>query len=1379
MAWLDYPYPLRGLDTAWGYESQPRDTTRLELNMVVQDPRTRRIRGSQRWGMGKWTSAGPVDAGGPVKDLLDVPLDKPLTTYAVLSTPTVAWSTRQGQATAVQTNRNGDAVFLLDPAALAIFNSKGNEAYSLGVPVLDSSHRCHALLVDPFDTIYVGTTAGTDQSKAAIFAFQSVPDGAPELLWTIETGMWVEQLRYHNGRLYALCNDDETWKGWVRSYGDIETAVPELEWQREVSYPARDMDINSKGAFFVTAPAFADRGKDPSLPALGPSAVNWTPKDLVDPERLWSWYDAEDLDADETFNADYDDGDRVWSWRDKSGRGNHLRNAYTGDADLPPRFKKRALGVKPGVSFNGLDESLAGAEGTSKDAFDGQRGPIPWHAGSQFAVFVVCRPEEGAIRALLSHPVAGGGSGRAIFVNRASGSSFPGTNTSGKIGVFQPTDAGDPGGGNNGHPIAGSFNVDETDACIVTWICDNDQGTPLSSFRVNGEPIDTYQSDAHGGDVNITRLGAPGTWSSGWERFRGAILEIVVLFNPTTSASPAFLDFKGYPDVSYVASASDEVEVMEGYLAHKWGLGPYLNDQNNSGGGGAFGLTHSHPYGPGDLNAPPSPDGRFTSGGNSVSAIGRLYQTGPVLAKFNESGKIAWSIGDPNESGIGLSVVVQEDDSSVFTLGAATAPGGGGLGQWARRIIDFGQDYSIVNGDGAWGKVSLGGPPPYDPIDARQKLALDSRDNLYVPGHDPSAITTDPAPFSVRVLKGSDGSLVSTILLPDEQMALGVAPRNGVYDYVDDSITVDDRVFVATRPEQFSTLTATGQPSDGNTATCGGVAYRFKNTLAQANDVKIGASAADTLQNLKDAINLSGTAGTDYGTGTVRNPLCTATKLVTGTPSLRVEARYPDQEELTFLEADLNLAWSSSTVAISPATPTCHRLDMVSATLDAAGTPREIIVVGVSAGKIRKLTPSTNTAPAGSGTLAQPELDTVGQFIHSVVHLGKAYYVDGSNERVFDPREDTVTAWECTSPGELHPRCRGLESWRGRAVLYRAVDDPWNYWMSKVGDFHNFDMFPGLLTSTQATFGNHPQGAGQPGDIINTFIPWGDDLGIWGCDHTIVFMTGDPMKGGEMDVVSKSTGLSFGRCWTIDPDGVVYAYGAQGGVYAINPGSREIRRITRRRIENKMDSINLGTHHVRMAWDRFREGLHVFFVPFGSGGALVQHYFWYAPLDRWSELEYGVAGATSVQPTSVLVHDGDQQSDRVVLVGCEDGHLRQLDDSALDDDGVPIIARCLYGPLAPRDLTNELEVSGFKVVLGNEYNGGLLSVYADDEAARDPLPKPKETRRLRAGRNEAVPVLARGSALWFEISNPWAGQALSVEKVAVDVNLGDEQRVRA
>lgn len=57
-------------------------------------------------------------------------------------------------------------------------------------------------------------------------------------------------------------------------------------------------------------------------------------------------------------------------------------------------------------------------------------------------------------------------------------------------------------------------------------------------------------------------------------------------------------------------------------------------------------------------------------------------------------------------------------------------------------------------------------------------------------------------------------------------------------------------------------------PDANDTISVGSVTYTFKSALAAANDVKIGADLTATLASLVAAINGTGTAGTDYYTGT-------------------------------------------------------------------------------------------------------------------------------------------------------------------------------------------------------------------------------------------------------------------------------------------------------------------------------------------------------------------------------------------------------------------------------------------------------------------------------------------------------------------------------
>lgn len=64
------------------------------------------------------------------------------------------------------------------------------------------------------------------------------------------------------------------------------------------------------------------------------------------------------------------------------------------------------------------------------------------------------------------------------------------------------------------------------------------------------------------------------------------------------------------------------------------------------------------------------------------------------------------------------------------------------------------------------------------------------------------------------------------------------------------------------------TLAFAANPDDGDTVTVANQTYRFKSTMAAANDVQIGANLAATLTSFAKVLNGTATAGTDCYTGT-------------------------------------------------------------------------------------------------------------------------------------------------------------------------------------------------------------------------------------------------------------------------------------------------------------------------------------------------------------------------------------------------------------------------------------------------------------------------------------------------------------------------------
>lgn len=63
-------------------------------------------------------------------------------------------------------------------------------------------------------------------------------------------------------------------------------------------------------------------------------------------------------------------------------------------------------------------------------------------------------------------------------------------------------------------------------------------------------------------------------------------------------------------------------------------------------------------------------------------------------------------------------------------------------------------------------------------------------------------------------------------------------------------------------------ITFVGNPADGDTVTVGATTYTFKNTMAAAQDIQLGADAASSQATLVKVLNGAGVSGTDYFAGT-------------------------------------------------------------------------------------------------------------------------------------------------------------------------------------------------------------------------------------------------------------------------------------------------------------------------------------------------------------------------------------------------------------------------------------------------------------------------------------------------------------------------------
>lgn len=131
-------------------------------------------------------------------------------------------------------------------------------------------------------------------------------------------------------------------------------------------------------------------------------------------------------------------------------------------------------------------------------------------------------------------------------------------------------------------------------------------------------------------------------------------------------------------------------------------------------------------------------------------------------------------------------------------------------------------------------------------------------------------------------------------------------------------------------------LSLASNPVDGDSVTIGGSAYTFKDTLASARDVKIGSTANETLENLRAALDASGTDGVEYAAGTTAHATVTAEEPQSGLMLVKARTQGVAGDSVTVSASmtDASNEWDGSALAGGSARVT--RLRKVAALLQAA-----------------------------------------------------------------------------------------------------------------------------------------------------------------------------------------------------------------------------------------------------------------------------------------------------------------------------------------------------------------------------------------------------------------------------------------------------------
>jgi hypothetical protein len=420
--------------------------------------------------------------------------------------------------------------------------------------------------------------------------------------------------------------------------------------------------------------------------------------------------------------------------------------------------------------------------------------------------------------------------------------------------------------------------------------------------------------------------------------------------------------------------------------------------------------------------------------------------------------------------------------------------------------------------------------------------------------------------------------------------------------------------------------------------------------------------------------------------------------------------------------------------------------------------------IAVCSGVVKEFDDENWYTVTNGGDFSAPALDRNAPVIMSVPVGQNLFFADGKNVKYFKGQTATMTTWTPTA-GALPVDSEGryatlIEAWCSRVVLAGVSGDPQEWYMSKIGDAFNWDYSPPVLAEDQAAAGVYTP-AGKCPDVIRCIMPLSDDVIVFGCDHSIWQLSGNPMMGGRYDNLAEGVGTPWGRPWCQDSSRNFYIFGTRGGVYRGSIGEG-ITKITTGRIEERLSAINLDTNLIRLAWNERERGVHVFVTPLTVGDSSIEHYFYDVRNESWWIDKFA---NTNHDPTAVHIFDGDDPGDRAILLGGKDGYLRKWDLDTTDDDGTAISSHVYLGPIAAQGPT-AVRLNEIRSVVAKGSSDVTMSVYRGDNP-EDAYNSSSAffTSNLTAGNNPAERRKTTAHAVYLKYGNTAVAQTWAMEHV--------------
>jgi hypothetical protein len=297
-------------------------------------------------------------------------------------------------------------------------------------------------------------------------------------------------------------------------------------------------------------------------------------------------------------------------------------------------------------------------------------------------------------------------------------------------------------------------------------------------------------------------------------------------------------------------------------------------------------------------------------------------------------------------------------------------------------------------------------------------------------------------------------------------------------------------------------------------------------------------------------------------------------------------------------------------------------------------------------------------------------------------------------------------------------------------------------------------------------------------------IPYGDDFLIFGCANSISIMFGDPNSDGQINEVSKETGILGQFAWCVDNNGNLYFMGTNG-LYRMSGGKSKPENISSVKLPNLMSdwAYDPAVHRVVLTYDPERHGILISRTTIADGDNL--NYWYSLKTDGFYPEDYpnecGIFCSTYFDSTTA--------TDRATIYGSYDGYFREFLNTAKNDDagasGDTAISSFVTMPITP--MGDDKDHEGLLTWIVPELGGGAASGdFSDSDGAtwevhvasdaetclediRDGATAFASGTISTVGRQNKTRVRARGAWLGVKVYNSTASETWALNSIDCDI----------